>query len=190
MTGRGWLALVALAGVAAGSTVPVRRLEVTEGGTDRPVYGRGIRVGETFELRYVHSVEHFPVTGRFRVEPDGRLRVTETRFARFGAGLPDLGLDVKYDRGSGEFRQKDPGVVLDELALRVHSFTRHELRHAGLVVPLSARVPEGALVRIRAVKRPAWEVWRGMVFPRQDGRGAGEHGTALVSAREDRHEPR
>lgn len=155
------LCLVLGVGVAL---LPVQRLEVVEGRTGRLLYGSWVRTGESFELRYVHSVERFPVTGRFRVEADHRLRVVETRFARFGAGLPDLLPGVEYEAAAGEFRQRDPGVVLDELALRVHSFTRHELRHAGHRVALSTLVPEGALVRIRAVERLLGEVWRQQVF--------------------------
>jgi hypothetical protein len=145
--------------------VPVRRLEVVEGRTGRLLFAARIQPGEGFEIRYIHSVEHFPVTGRFRVEPDDRLRVTETRFARFGAGLPDLMAGVEYERTSGEFRQRDPGVILDELALRVHSFTQHELQQGGRLVRLSSLVPDGGLIRIRVVERRAWELSGAGSFP-------------------------
>lgn len=160
MSWRGWLAL-AVVGLTVGmAMVPVRRLEVVEGRTGRLLFATRIQPGEGFEIRYIHSVEHFPVSGRFRVEPDDRLRVMETRFARFGAGLPDLMPGVEYERASGEFRQRDPGVILDELALRVHGFTQHELAHAKGRVRLSSLVPDGGLIRIRVAERRAWELWR------------------------------
>ncbi|MGE5850194.1 MAG: hypothetical protein ACM362_08720, partial [Candidatus Methylomirabilota bacterium] len=80
MSWRGWLAL-AVVGLTVGmAMVPVRRLEVVEGRTGRLLFATRIQPGEGFEIRYIHSVEHFPVSGRFRVEPDDRLRVMETRF--------------------------------------------------------------------------------------------------------------
>lgn len=160
MSWRGWLVLGIVVVAVGIATVPVRRLEVVEGRTGRLLFATKIQPGEGFEIRYVHSVEHFPVTGRFRVEPDDRLRVMETRFARFGAGLPDLMPGVEYERASGEFRQRNPGVILDDLALRVHGFTRHELEHAGRLVRLSSLVPDGGLVHIRVVGGRAWELWR------------------------------
>ncbi|HSD51383.1 MAG TPA: DUF1850 domain-containing protein [Candidatus Methylomirabilis sp.] len=158
MSCRGWLALGIVAVAVGIAVVPVRRLEVVEGRTGRLLYSTKIQPGEGFEIRYVHSVEHFPVIGRFRVEPDDRLRVMETRFARFGAGLPDLMPDVQYERSSGEFRQQDPGVILDALALRVHGFTQHELEQGGRLVRLSSLVPDGGLVHIRVAERRAWEL--------------------------------
>jgi hypothetical protein len=47
---------------------------------------------------------------------------------------------------------------LDELALRVHSFTQHELQQGGRLVRLSSLVPDGGLIRIRVVERRAWEL--------------------------------
>ena len=117
--------------------------------------------GDTFTVSYVHSSERVPVRGTFRIEADGTLTVTETRFAGFGPGLPAL---APGDR----WRMEDGMIVavtdvrLLELRLRVLPIPRYRLvTPAGHVLDLSGAMGPGGPVRIlgrRATKPGSYQI--------------------------------
>jgi hypothetical protein len=126
-------ALLVAAGLAGGSGLVPRPLELVVEDVTR--HGRlllrePVRPGDTFALSYVHSSEHVPVRGVFRIERDGSLTVLETAFGGFGPGLPALkpGDDWTIRDGMVVARVRD--VRLPELIARVTATTRHRLRTA------------------------------------------------------------
>ncbi|RPJ73152.1 MAG: DUF1850 domain-containing protein [Desulfobacteraceae bacterium] len=68
--------------------LPVRTLEVTSKHRGAVVWRARAAPGDVVTFSYIHSIENIPVEGRFAIEADGMLRVVETRFASYGAGLP------------------------------------------------------------------------------------------------------
>ncbi len=107
-------------------------------------------IGATFTLHYVHSSEHVPVRGVFRLEDDGSLSVVETAFAGFGPGLPALKPGDDWLVRDGMIVARNPMTRLGELRIRVLPITRHRLiTPAGTELDLSALMGEtGGSVRV------------------------------------------
>ncbi|MGH7320137.1 MAG: DUF1850 domain-containing protein [Candidatus Rokuibacteriota bacterium] len=153
------IALIAAAVVAAGAIAFVALFGglvlVVEGAPSaRVIHREPVRPGARFVLSYVHSSEHVPVRGTFRIEPDRSLTVVATAFAGFGPGLPALQPGDAWETHEGMFVQRDPGARLPELRLRVVPLTRHRLETpGGRHLDLSALMGAGGPVRIHV--RPA-----------------------------------
>ncbi len=119
-------------------------------GSGREVYRESVSAGATFVLSYVHSSEHVPVRGTFRVEQDGHLTIVETAFAGFGPGLPELGPadDWHVEHGMIVYRPRDATIA--DLTVRVAPETRHRfVGPDGRTIDLSTTLPPGTAVRIR-----------------------------------------
>lgn len=103
-----------------------------------------MKVGTTFTLAYVHSSEHVPVRGTFRLDDDGSFAVVETAFAGFGPGLPALKPGDDWKIRDGMVVARDPLIRLGEVRVRVLPITHHRLTTArGADLDLSALMGEG-----------------------------------------------
>ncbi len=153
------IALVATVVVAAGAMAFVALvggfvLVVEDAARSRVIHQEPVIPGARFVLSYVHSSEHVPVRGTFLVEADRSLTVAATAFAGFGPGLPALRPGDVWETREGLFVQRDPGVQLPELRVRVVPLTSHRLETpAGRHLDLSALMGAGGAVRIYV--RPA-----------------------------------
>ena len=89
--------LVVAACSLAAAAYPLRALTLRDG--DAIIFRRLVRPGDTFLLKYLHSVALSDVWERFTIDRDYRLILTETRFKGQGAGLPtDLSGNEKLTR--------------------------------------------------------------------------------------------
>jgi hypothetical protein len=129
-------------------------LTVREAGSGQLLYAARVQAGEAVSLEYMHSVDRVPVTGRFRVAPDGALTLEETVAPAFGAGLPRLGPGEPYRLTGGLLRSPE-SVRLTELPLLVHPVARMQLSLRGREVPLAALPGAPARVRVRVERLPA-----------------------------------
>jgi hypothetical protein len=128
-------------------TGPVLVVEDVTGG--RELLRECMRPGQTFTLEYVHSSEHVPVRGVFRLEDDGAFTVVETAFGGFGPGLPALTTGDRWTIEAGMIVARDPMTRLPEMRVRVLPITRHRLRTArGADLDLSGVMGAGGAVRI------------------------------------------
>jgi hypothetical protein len=141
-------ATVLAAGAVACSPVS-RDLVVTDLGANRVLHRERVAPGARFTLAYVHSSEHVPVRGVFRIERDGTLTVVETAFAGFGPGLPALREGDRWHTADGMIVAESDTRV-DDLTVRVVPVTQHRLTTpAGHDLPLSRLVPAGTAIRVR-----------------------------------------
>lgn len=147
------MAVVAVAaGGAAGREAPGLILVVEDTGRRRVLHEEPVTAGQTFMLSYVHSSERVPVRGTLRIEADGSLTATETRFAGFGPGLPAL--------GPGDPWRMENGMIvaltearLPELRLWVVPIAGPRLATpSGHTLDLTARGP--IRIRVRQAERP------------------------------------
>ena len=77
--------VVAACGLAA-ACFPLRALTLRAG--DAIIFCRLVKPGDTFLLKYLHSVALSDVGERFAIDRNYHLTLTETRFKGQGAGLP------------------------------------------------------------------------------------------------------
>lgn len=133
-----------------GVTGPVLAVEdLTHG---RVLHRECVQAGDTFTLTYVHSSEHVPVRGVFRIERDRTLTVVETAFGGFGPGLPELRRGDDWRIRGGMIVTRVPAPPLDDLLVRVSSIARQRLvTSAGKELDFAALMGEaGGAVRIAA----------------------------------------
>jgi hypothetical protein len=140
--------LIPLLLLVLAAVFPLSSLEVRDIDDNRVLFMSPISKGETFEIRYIHSVEKIPVAGIFMVSDGNRIEVKESIFSSYGAGLPfDTSReDISFEGDRMRIRHRD--VVLDRLRIFVSPFTKQQFIHSGRRVDLSA-VEEGHIVEIK-----------------------------------------
>lgn len=143
---RGFL-LISMAVVAllAGGIIPVSVLEVKDGKSGKILFHERAVEGDVFLFSYIHSVEKTPVEGTFIVEKGGVLRIIETRFSSYGAGLPN---------GSGGTLRKngwfitEKGERLDKLKFFFSPINRPILKFKDKETAFGNKKEEGGLLEI------------------------------------------
>lgn len=116
-----------------------------------------VRKGDTFSLKYTHSVQKTPVVENFVVVAADELVLDSTVYQTYGVGLPFL-------PGEGNFEQRGDKFVLTNFGRRFYKVSVHAGPIAGLVleiknriIPLYALHEGGAFVTIRA--KPYYYRW-------------------------------
>lgn len=113
--------------------------------------------GDTFSLKYTHSVQKTPVAENFIIQAVDELILDSTVYQTYGVGLPFL-------PGEGRFERQGNNFVLSGIGRRFDKVAVHAGREAGLVleadnrvVPLHALHAGGAFVTIRV--KPYYYRW-------------------------------
>jgi hypothetical protein len=143
----GWL----LAGAALAFLLffPVQTLEVRSRQADKVIFREIIAPGEMFTFAYIHSIENIPVEGIFAVEDDGSLRVVETRFRSYGAGLPS---QVTGRSDDGKWLEAPGGQKLPEFSFYISPINQSSLRIGHKTLDLNRLIESGDIVTV-AVRR-------------------------------------
>lgn len=146
--------LAVLAALAA--SLPGRHLylELVDRDSGKVVFRRAVTDGERFTMYFRHSVERTPVFETYQVRGT-RLRLLETVFYSFGAGLPTDASDAER-------------LIVEDGRLRIIGFKREFERVLYAVGTVSdhrlifggdPESPKGLEVRLAAVARPGQGVW-------------------------------
>jgi hypothetical protein len=114
--------------------------------------------GDTFTIRYFHSVENAPIWETHSVDADGRIFIEEERYLKFGAGMGKM-------PGVGRMVQRGPYEVIEQMHMPTGDFVLrigspgvdHTLIRGEKQINLSALAPHTA-VRFKA--QPASMLYR------------------------------
>jgi hypothetical protein len=128
---------------------PVQTLEVRSRRSGNVLFRGKAAPGDVFTFAYIHSVEKVPVEGVFAVEADGALRVVETRFPSYGAGLPP---QVTGKSADGKWMVAQGGQRLPEFSFYVSPINQVSLRLGAKTLDLTNRIDSGDVVVV-AVRR-------------------------------------
>jgi hypothetical protein len=71
--------------------------------------------GETFTIRYNHSVEHAPIWETHSVDARGRIYIEEERYLKFGAGMGKM-------PGVGRMVRRGPYEVIEDMHMPTGNF--------------------------------------------------------------------
>lgn len=148
---------------------PLSSLEVSDIDDNRVLFLSPVSRGETFEIRYIHSVEKIPVAGIFRVTDGNRIEVEESIFSSYGAGLPSDTPRESIIFEKGRMRIRHQGVVLERLRIFISPSTKQQFICSRRRVDLSS-VKEGHIVEIKVKRIPLFWCW-GWKFWDPVGRG-------------------
>jgi hypothetical protein len=140
-----------LAGAALAALLlfPVLTIEVRSRRTDKVIFREKTSPGDVFMFAYIHSIEKVPVEGIFTVEADGALRVVETRFPSYGAGLPP---HVTGKSADGKWMVAAGGQKLTEFSFYISPVNRASLRIGAKTLDLANLIDSGDVVAV-AVRR-------------------------------------
>lgn len=140
----------ALAGAAlAGVFYPVQTLEVRSRQANKVVFRATTAPGGVFTFAYIHSIEKIPIEAVFAVEADGALRVVETRFLSYAAGLPFQATGKSED---GKWMVAAGGLKLPEFSFYISPINRSSLRVGAETLDLTNLIDSGDVVVV-AVRR-------------------------------------
>ena len=109
-----------------------------------------VSTGDVVTFDYIHSIELTPVQGLFAVEPDGWLRVVETRFPSYGAGLP---VNVT-GRSHDGWMVAAGGERMAEFSFYISPINRASLHAGGGTIDLSGRMDPGDVAVVAVGRRP------------------------------------
>jgi hypothetical protein len=142
-----------LSGAALAGLVlfPVQTLEVRSRQAGKVVFRGATSSGERFTFAYIHSIENVPVEGVFEVEEDGALRVVETRFASFGAGLPSHSAGKSED---GKWLVAPGGQRLPEFRFFISPINKSSLRIGEMTLDLNRLIEPGDTVAVAVRRHP------------------------------------
>jgi hypothetical protein len=135
--------------VLAGLFYPVQIIEVRSRQADRVILREKTTAGDIFTFAYIHSIEKIPIEGVFAVEADGALRVVETRFPSYGAGLPS---QVTGKSEDGKWMVAPGGQKLPEFSFYISPINRPSLRVGAKTLDLTNLIDSGDIVVV-AVRR-------------------------------------
>jgi len=136
--------------VAAGLFLMKPVLIVRDVQTGKVIKIGPISEGESFELRFIHSVDILPVHDVF-VCRGGQLVLEQTRCLSFGAGLGYAGQGVM--RGEGKWNVIDKmHRQVGSLPLRVGTIADHTIVYRGEEYHLADYFPPQSLVRVEVVE--------------------------------------
>jgi hypothetical protein len=130
---------------------PVQTLEVRTRKMARIIFREITVPGDTFTFAYIHSIENIPVEGVFAVENDGMLRVVETRFPSYGAGLP-FKTTIKSD--DGHWLVAPGGEKLAEFSFYISPINRSTLRLKDKQLDLNRLIVSGDIVTVAVRSYP------------------------------------
>ena len=74
-----------------------------------------LRAGDTFTIRYNHSVEHAPIWETHSVDARGRIYIEEERYLKFGAGMGKM-------PGVGRMVRRVPYEVIEDMHMPTGNF--------------------------------------------------------------------
>jgi len=128
---------------------PVQTLEVRSRQADRVIFREISDPGDMFTFAYIHSIENIPVEGVFAVEDDGMLRLVETRFPSYGAGLPSQTTGKSKE---GKWMVAPGGQRLSEFSFYISPINRSSLRIGDKTLDLNRLIESGDILTV-AVRR-------------------------------------
>ncbi len=143
----------ALAGTALAGVLlyPVQALEVRSRRAGQLIFRETAASGDVFTFTYIHSIEKVPVEGVFAVETDGTLRVVETRFPSYGAGLPFQAADKSAD---GKWMVAPSGQRLPEFSFYVSPINQATIRIGTKTLNLTTLIDSGDVVTVAVQRCP------------------------------------
>jgi len=106
------------------------------------------RSGDTFSLRYTHSVHKTPVWENFVVTGPDKLTLTSTEYRSYGVGMPSLPSEGVFTQLGDRFILTNLNRFFSQIPVRVGPEAKLFLVHQGREYPLYEWFEPGTLVVI------------------------------------------
>jgi hypothetical protein len=164
----GFTAALMLAGFALW---PARlALTVTDESSGRTVLIKPVRPGETFSIRFIHSVHRTPVEEQFRITAEREMVLERVVYETYGVGNPSgPGPGEVFRMENGKFMIAGINRHMTAIHQRIGQKTaNHELVTDGQSMPLAAWSEPGSRVLLQVERVPLWRLWMPLKGGRRD----------------------
>jgi hypothetical protein len=135
--------------------IPFDALELTNKRTGQVILRWIVSTDDQVVYRYIHSVEKTPVEAQFSIEGDQFMRLTETRFPSYGAGLPNA---------VGEKTHTSGWITLSS-SQKMESFSTYfsSINHPSIVIhnrkwEIESFFIDGDILALTVKTRPLWMI--------------------------------
>lgn len=122
-----------------------------------------IKSGDTFSLRFIHSVHKTPVWENFVVTGVDELMLTSTEYRSYGVGMPFLPSEGVFTQLEDRFLLTDLHRPFKQIPVRVGPEAKLTLIHAGQEYPLYEWLEPGTLVVVGANYDYQWFLFRNFI---------------------------
>jgi Uncharacterized conserved protein len=116
-----------------------------------------VQKGDTFSLKYTHSVQKTPVSENFVIVAADELILDSTVYQTYGVGLPFLPSEGHFEQQGDKFVLTGLERRFDKISVHAGPIAKLVLETGNQVVPLYAFHEGGALVTIRT--KPYYYRW-------------------------------
>lgn len=126
--------------------LPLRITVESESGTclEIPTY-----IGDTFSLRFIHSVHKTPVLENFVVEGVNRMTLVSTEYRSYGVGMPSLPSEGTFEQQGDRFLLTDLNRHFSKIPVRVGPEAKLCFLQREQEYPLYQWLDHGTLVQVR-----------------------------------------
>ena len=140
--------------------IPLTIIVKTESGTCLTV---PTRIGDTFSLRYTHSVHKTPVWENFVITGVDGLILTSTEYRSYGVGMPSLPSEGVFTQLDDRFILTNLNRSFSQIPIRVGPEAQLSLVHHGQEYPLYEWFEPGTLVVVGTDYDYLWFVFRNLI---------------------------
>jgi hypothetical protein len=149
--------------------IPVsRQFVITDEQTGKILYNTAVEPGDTFGMKYVHSVNKSPVEDVFEILDDNSIMLKKTIFRSFGAGVP-TGLEDGQVMEVGDDRIVIDNIdrKIDSYLLRIGTVAEHTLCINGLEIRMDSLAMPKRSVSLEVRSVPVTFFLRGITNERK-----------------------
>ena len=123
-----------------------------------------ISKGQTFQMKYTHSIHLSDVVESYEVTRDGQIKQYELMYEDFAIGMPENASEGEsFEQKNGKYYLKNMDRRFSSFDLRVGKVrANHTLIFAEQEYPLSHFIEPGTWVRLKIDRMNLWERWKGV----------------------------
>jgi len=154
--------IVSLAAVAA-FFIPFRQAVAFEKG-GRVVAYLLISQGDTFAIRYTHSIHRSDVEETYKVLADGTIEQIALTYEDTAVGMPaNAAPGEAFTLRNGKYYITGMERKLPSIWLSIgRVVANHRVVYKGKTVALKTVIPPGSIVRIRVIRLSLFQCWKGV----------------------------
>lgn len=123
-----------------------------------------ISEGETFQMKYTHSIHLSDVVESYVVTKDHQIKQFELMYEDFAIGMPENASDGEtFEQKNGKYYLKNMNRLFPSFDLRVGKVrANHILIFESNEYPLALVLEPGTWVRLKIERMNLWQQWKGV----------------------------
>jgi hypothetical protein len=123
-----------------------------------------ISEGETFQMKYTHSIHLSDVVESYVVTSDQQIKQVELMYEDFAIGMPENASDGEiFEQKNGKYYLKNMNRLFPSFDLRIGKVrANHTVIFESNEYPLSRVLEPGTWVRLKIEKMTLWQQWKGV----------------------------